>query len=192
VAEGVDRVNLGLWNQPIVRLGALLALLSAGGPLAAAGLEGGARLQVLPQAWTDDSGRRIELAEFTGTPVVLTMAYANCHRICPMTIEQLKKLQSSFDTRGEAVTVVVVGYDPANEDAGAWRQYRASHHLGRANWHFVTGTPAQTAQLASQLHFELWKYDEHVMHDSRVLFFDSQGLLVRELGPDSAVTADAL
>ena len=185
-------MNCRLTNHPIVRLGALLALLAAGSPLAAAGPEGGARLQVLPQAWTDDSGRPVALADFTGQPVVLTMAYASCHRICPMTIGQLKQLQSSFDARGETVTFVVVGYDPANEDAATWRQYRETHHLGRANWHFVTGTPAETARLASQLHFELWKYDEHVMHDSRVLFFDSNGLLVREFGPDSAVTADAL
>ena len=107
-------MNCRLTNHPIVRLGALLALLAAGSPLAAAGPEGGARLQVLPQAWTDDSGRHVALADFTGQPVVLTMAYASCHRICPMTIEQLKRLQSSFDARGEAATFVVVGYDPAN------------------------------------------------------------------------------
>lgn len=183
-------MNRARATRPTARLSALLALLCVATALRA-GETGASRLALLPQDWTDDSGRPVSLGDFAGRPLVLTMAYANCHRICPMTIEQLKKLQSSFDSRGEAATFVVVGYDPANEDAAAWRQYRASHHLGRANWHFLTGTPVQTAEFAGQLHFELWKYDEHVMHDSRVLLFDSQGLLVREIGPQADLSPGA-
>ncbi|HXA35419.1 MAG TPA: SCO family protein [Steroidobacteraceae bacterium] len=150
-----------------------------------AGLAGGVRLAVLPQSWRDDSGRPISLAGLSGQRVVLTMAYANCHRICPATIEGLKRLQAALDAKGEQAEFVIVGYDPENEDPATWHRYRSSHRLGRSNWHFVTGSVGDTAQLARQLHFELWKYDEHVMHDSRVLLFDSNGLLSREFGPDT-------
>ena len=150
-----------------------------------AGLAGGVRLAVLPQSWRDDTGRSISLTGLSGQRVVLTMAYANCHRICPMTIEGLRRLQAALDAKGEHAEFVIVGYDPENEDPATWRHYRSSHHLERSNWHFVTGSVTDTARLARQLHFELWKYDEHVMHDSRVLLFDSQGLLTRELGPKS-------
>ena len=151
----------------------------------ASGLAGGVRLELLPQQWQDDSGKPITLTGLAGERVVLTMAYANCHRICPMTIDSLKRLQKAMDERGERAQFVIVGYDPDNEDAATWRQYRLSHHLARTNWHFLTGTPADTAQLAHQLHFELWKYDEHVMHDSRVLLFDVDGVLAHELTPES-------
>lgn len=150
-----------------------------------AGLAGGVRLAVLPQSWRDDAGNAMSLTGLAGQRVVLTMAYANCHRICPMTIEDLKRLQGAFDEKGEHAEFVIVGYDPENEDPATWRQYRLSHHLERANWHFITGSVSDTARLARQLHFELWKYDEHVMHDSRVLLFDSHGLLTRELGPET-------
>jgi protein SCO1/2 len=158
----------------------------------AGSLVGGVRLQVLPQRWRDEGNRPVSLAAPAGVRVVLTMAYANCHRICPMTIDSLKRLQGAFDARGESAEFFVIGYDPENEDPATWRQYRRSHHLDRPNWHFVTGSADDTAQLAHQLHFELWKYDEHVMHESRVLVFDARGLLARELGPETQDWSAAL
>ena len=156
-----------------------------------AGLVGGVRLAVLPQSWRDDNGKPISLTGFTGQRVVLTMAYANCHRICPMTIAALRRLQAALDAKGEQAEFVVVGYDPENDDPATWRHYRLSHELDRSSWHFLTGSVADTAQLARQLHFERWKYDEHVMHDSRVLGFDSHGLLARELGAETGDWSDA-
>jgi protein SCO1/2 len=176
-----------------VCLTAMLAYgMCAAFPIQAAALAGGVALAGLPQSWRDDSGKPLSLADLSGQRVVLTMAYANCHRICPMTIAGLKRLQAAFDEKGAHAEFVVVGYDPQNENPATWRQYRRSHHLDRSNWHFITGTVADTAQLARQLHFELWKYDEHVMHDSRVLLFDVHGLLARELGPEADYGSDAL
>jgi protein SCO1/2 len=180
-------------SRPQRMAAALLVCLCGVAAIArGAGLDGGVRLGLLPQYWQDDSGKVISLAELSGQRVVLTMAYANCHRICPMTIERLKRMQSTFDARGERAEFVIVGYDPENEDFATWRQYRRSHRLQRLNWHFVTGSVTDTARLARQLRFERWKYDEHVMHDSRVLSFDPHGLLEREVGADSGDWSGAL
>jgi hypothetical protein len=161
-------------SRPQRMAAALLVCLCGVAAIArGAGLDGGVRLGLLPQYWQDDSGKVISLAELSGQRVVLTMAYANCHRICPMTIERLKRMQSTFDARGERAEFVIVGYDPENED-------------------FATGSVADTARLARQLRFERWKYDEHVMHDSRVLSFDPHGLLEREVGADSGDWSGAL
>lgn len=143
------------------------------------------RLAQLPQGWRDDRGESFELTGLVGHRVILTMAYASCHQICPQTIDGLRRLQKKLDARGESADIVVVGYDPENEDPATWHQYRASHHLARANWHFLSGSRDGTERLARQLGFEFWKYDEHVMHDSRVLIFDSQGRLASVLGPDT-------
>jgi cytochrome oxidase Cu insertion factor (SCO1/SenC/PrrC family) len=171
---------------------ALVSVLFLCLPAHGADLAGGVRLAILPQTWLDDSGKALSLADFVGQRVVLTMAYANCHRVCPMTIEQLKHLQGALDAKGESAAFIVVGYDPASEDPASWRQYRRSHHLVRANWHFLTGSVADTERLARCLHFELWKYDEHVIHDSRVLIFDTHGLLAREFGPQQDDWSSAL
>ena len=136
------------------------------------------QLAELPPAWRDDRGQPFDLRTLQGRAVVLTMAYATCHRVCPITMRRLQQLQRDFDRRGTSAEFLVIGYDPDSDDAAAWHQYRETRHLTRSNWHFLIGTRAAVAQTARQLGFEFWKYDEHVMHDTRVLYFDEHGTLV--------------
>ncbi len=177
--------------DPVARslpaLAALMALLAALAPgvAVASGAPGGARLADLPQHWRDDDGRELALAHLAGQRVILTMAYASCHKLCPVTIASLRQMQRALDARGEQAQIIVVGYDPANDDPSVWHQYRSSRHLNRANWHFLTGSAHDTEQLARALGFDFWKYDEHVMHGSRVLVFDAHGVSQSALGPET-------
>jgi len=173
--------------RTFVRAILLLAVFfaDAGTAPAAASTAVGARLDQLPQSWRDDSGRPLELATLTGRRVILTMAYANCHKFCPMTMASLRGMQRALDARGEAAEIVVVGYDPQNDKPDVWRQYRKTHHLGRDNWHFLSGSVADTERLARSLGFDFWVYDEHVMHGSRVVIFDAAGAVQRELAADN-------
>jgi cytochrome oxidase Cu insertion factor (SCO1/SenC/PrrC family) len=135
-------------------------------------------LAELPPAWLDDRGQPFDLRTLQGHAVVLTMAYATCHRVCPMTMRRLQQMQRDFDRRGITAEFLVIGYDPERDDAAAWHQYRETRHLTRSNWHFLIGPRAAVEQTARQLGFEFWKYDEHVMHDTRVLYFDEHGTLL--------------
>ena len=137
-----------------------------------------AQLAELPAAWRDDRGQAFDLRTLQGHAVVLTIAYATCHRVCPLTMRRLQRMQRDFDRRGTPAEFLVIGYDPDRDDAAAWHQYRETRHLTRSNWHFLTGTRAAVEQTARQLGFEFWKYDEHVMHDTRVLYFDEHGTLL--------------
>jgi cytochrome oxidase Cu insertion factor (SCO1/SenC/PrrC family) len=167
--------------------GAALGVLAVSPALAA-----GTALTQLPQSWREDDGRTVELHSLAGHRVILTMAYASCHVICPSTIEQLKRMQQRLDARGEQADFVVIGYDPRNDDPATWHQYRSNRHLDRANWHFLSGSRDDTERLARQLHFEFWKYDEHVMHGARALVFDVRGEVESELGPENRDWAGAL
>jgi len=147
---------------------------SASSPLAAL------QLEAIPDAWRDDSGARFELHSLRGENVVVTMAYARCHRTCPLTLRRLQQLQRMFDERGVRGEFVVIGYDPQGDDVRAWHQYRLSHGLRRANWHFLWGNEAQVEQTASLLGLPFWRYDDHIMHEARILFFDTTGLAHEE------------
>jgi cytochrome oxidase Cu insertion factor (SCO1/SenC/PrrC family) len=152
-----------------------LPLLSGAGALITP-KDGNVSLDRLPPSWRDDHGRMLELSALHGQRIFLTMAYTSCHRICPMTIARLTELQHELDARGLSAEFLVVSYDPGNDDSGAWRRYRASHHLLRDNWHFLSGTPADTERLARVLGFEFWRDGEHVMHDYRIVALDGDGL----------------
>lgn len=170
-----------------LRTALLVALLSAGAGVscADASTAAGARLDQLPQHWRDDAGRTLELATLGGRRVILTMAYASCHKFCPMTMASLRGMQRALDARGESAEIVIVGYDPANDPPDVWRQYRRTHHLERGNWHFLSGSREDTERLARSLGFDFWVYDEHVMHGSRVVIFDAASAVQRELAADN-------
>ena len=160
---------------------ACTALLCAG----AAGA-GAARLDELPQRWRDDLNQTLVLSDLLGHRVILSMAYTTCHRTCPATLGELQRMQQALDRRGEQASFVIVGYDAENDDPQSWHQYRVNHRLGRANWYFLTGTSAAVRRLARELGFEFWNYDTHVMHDSRVVFFDSKGQYSGSVSPAPA------
>lgn len=136
------------------------------------------RLADLPEQWIDDRGQPFDLKTLEGHEVVLTMAYTTCHRVCPTTLRRLQQVQHEYDRRGTRAEFLVIGYDPDNDDAAAWRQYRQSRHLTRSNWHFLVGTRESVEQTARRLGFGFWRYDQHVVHDSRILYFDERGTLV--------------
>lgn len=129
----------------------------------------------LPREWLDDSGARFDLQALRGQAVIFTMAYAGCHRFCPLTIQQLGMLQRRCDELGVTAQFLVVGYDPEADDAAAWRRYRRSHGLNRSNWHFLVGSAQAVGEFARVLGFPFWKVDAHVMHESRVVYFDGRG-----------------
>jgi protein SCO1/2 len=142
------------------------------------------QLEQLPDDWRDDSGQSFQLGNLRGQRLVLTMAYASCHRICPLTMQRLQELQAGFDSRGTNAQFVIVGYDPEADDPATWHQYRQTRHLTRGNWHFLVGNRAAVEQTARQLGFPFWRYDQHVMHESRIVYFNEQGAVVE---PGTAV-----
>ena len=162
---------------------ACAALLVAVGAMA--GPAGGARLEQLPPSWHDDLGRSFALADLIGHRVILSMAYTRCHKVCPATLGQLQRIQQVLDARGEQASFVIVGLDPDSDDAASWHQYRANRRLDRSNWHFLTGTRRDVWQLARRLEFQFWTYDTHVVHDSRIVVFDTHGFFSSAFGPET-------
>jgi protein SCO1/2 len=171
-------------------VGRCAALMLLAGWCAAQEPAAGIDLGQLPQSWRDDRGREIALTALRGRRVVLTMAYANCHFICPMTIENLERMQKAVDALGEKVDFVIVSYDPKTDTPDVWQQYRQSRRLIRDNWYFLSGSREATERLAHQLGFPFWQYDDHVMHESRAVLFDSQGIQRAAFGSDSARWSD--
>lgn len=168
---------------------AQLAAQPAAGPTTAAANT----LAGLPAQWLDDQGQALDLRSLGDRRLVLTMAYASCHRICPMTIHKLQALQDELDKAGEQATFVVVGFDPGQDDPAAWHAYRRERGLTRANWLFLTAHDAgQVRRFARQLGFEFWRYDEHVMHDERVVVLAPGGALQLSAGPGHILHASDL
>jgi cytochrome oxidase Cu insertion factor (SCO1/SenC/PrrC family) len=115
--------------------------------------------------------------------VFLSMAYSSCRNTCAMTFHTLNLLQSRLDRVGREAQIIVVSYDPKNDTPAAWTAFRRRRNLRRANWHFLSGDPQITRQLAKALGLgDFWSADRHVVHDFRIALLDGDGRIARTVG----------
>lgn len=141
----------------------------------------GASLSDLDFDWRDEQGAVTRLSRWDGETILLTMAYSTCRQVCSFTLHRLEELQQSADRAGAAIQVVVISYDPNIDGPQSWSIYRHHHHLDRANWHFLTGEAADTRRFAAAMRFPYWSYDDHIVHDFRILLIGPDGRIVRSL-----------
>jgi cytochrome oxidase Cu insertion factor (SCO1/SenC/PrrC family) len=94
-----------------------------------------------------------------------------------MTMQHLAAMQQELDSRGADAEFVIVSYDPKRDDAASWHRYRTDRRLTRDNWHFLIGTRDDVERLAAILGFGFWRYDEHVVHDFRIVALNTDGAL---------------
>ena len=130
--------------------------------------------------WTDADGATRTLDDYKGRPVVMTMSYTACRKTCSASMLWLRKMQGILARRGRDAAFVVVSYDPSHDSPTEWRRYRDARRLP-PTWHFLSGAEADTRQLADFLELKYWVYDEHVMHDFRIVVFDADGNRKRDI-----------
>jgi cytochrome oxidase Cu insertion factor (SCO1/SenC/PrrC family) len=121
------------------------------------------------------------LAEWRGRMVVMTMAYGACRSICSSTLRTLEELQAEADRRGIALEVLVASIDPAEDTPQAWADYRKARRLAHARWTFLCGSSQATRALARFLGVRFWAYDEHLMHDFKIVRLDANGAIAAAL-----------
>lgn len=143
-------------------------------------------------SWTDDKGAKVSLSQWQGRPVLITMTYSTCRKICPMTIHRLKEVQQLYDERHIEAEFVVLSYDPQNDTWQTWADYRKKNHLDRENWHFLTGSVEDTKAISELLGMGYWLYDEHVMHNFNIVRLGKTGVIEKSLGWENQERVETL
>jgi len=164
------------------RTGSLTALvvmlLTVGQAGAAAAAVAAPSIYNQPTVWTDDHGQQVQLSSWTGTPVIIAMAYTECTRICNATLHRLEEAQQLADRTNTKVDFIVVSFDPSIDNPASWTYYRTQHNLvNRSNWHFLTASAAATRRLARQLGIVYWLDEDHVMHDLKISYINPDGTI---------------
>lgn len=141
--------------------------------------------------WLDADGVSKTFDDYKGRPVVMTMSYTACRKTCSNSMLVLRRMQQILDRRGRPASFVVVSYDPEHDSPGQWRHYRDTRRLP-GTWHFFSGSAADTKRLAEFLELNYWVYDEHVMHDFRIVVFDADGRRRKDILWDPSMDLEAI
>ena len=106
----------------------------------------------------DHTGNPVRLATFLdGTrPVLLTMNYSRCPKICDTQLRNLGHALAEMEdfTAGEDYRLVTVSIDPSEgAEIAASRRRAGTALLGRGTWSYWTGRLAQIRRLAAAVGF---------------------------------------
>jgi len=141
----------------------------------------GASAYALRANFVDDQGQACTLERWRGQPVVLTMAYGACRRICSTTLRRLETLHALAAQRHQPLQLLVVSLDPAEDRPEDWAGYRRLRGLSAAEWHFLCGDREATQAVARFLGLRYWDYDGHLLHDFGIARLDAEGRIAARL-----------
>jgi cytochrome oxidase Cu insertion factor (SCO1/SenC/PrrC family)/thiol-disulfide isomerase/thioredoxin len=131
---------------------------------------------------TDQRGKPMTLAEFSGRAVVLTFNDDRCQDLCTLLAEDVIAADHDLGTNQDKIAFVSINanlYYPTVADVGAWTD---SHGLRDVkNWYFGTGTAQQLDDIASAYQVPVTHNatEKTVEHGAEVFYIDARG---REVG----------
>lgn len=89
---------------------------------------------------TDQSGRRVVLADLAGKVLAVTFIYTTCRDTCPVLTAKLASLQNPLGADfGKRVRFVSITVEPELDTPQVLSAYAAAHGADLEGWSFLTG-----------------------------------------------------
>jgi len=137
----------------------------------------GKSLYWLDGSWTNQQKKQLALKSLRGQIVVIAMIYSSCSSVCPLILEDVKKIEKSLSAaeRGK-VTFVLVSFDPQRDSPQKLAQYAQKHGVNRAHWHFLNGKAGQVSELAALLgvRYQATAQGEFI-HSNQITLLNAEG-----------------
>lgn len=158
VAAGLSRAARGTLGKTALALAVLIALggLTGAGVRVVSAIAARAPRTDLPVVMTaeehprldrqapaldlvDQRGERVTLETLDGRPALVTFAFANCHDICPVVVEQARAARDAVWTR-DGAALVIVTLDPWRDTPARLPVLASRWSLDGARDYILSGT----------------------------------------------------
>lgn len=91
-------------------------------------------------ALVDEQGRPFTEDALRGHPTIVDFIFTRCDTICPVITMKMQRLQDKLmDKKAEAIKILSITVDPANDTPEKLAAYAAKFHANPEKWRFVTG-----------------------------------------------------
>ena len=138
-------------------------------------------------AFTDGDGRRVQLADFRGRPLLVSFVYTGCGQVCPTTTRFLDKAvrQAAATLGDDAFAVATIGFNLPFDDAAAMRQFARHQGIDRPQWKFLSPTAGGVERLTADFGFSYEASTGGFDHVTQLSVVDASGRIVQQLYGES-------
>lgn len=140
-------------------------------------------LYQLTSTWTDQTNHAFSLPALRGAPVVVAMFYGTCRSVCPVLVEDMKRLEGTLNAQSKAKThFVLVTFDPARDTPAVLENYAKDVRVDTTRWHLISGTEEATRELANVIGVQYRKTsDGGFAHSSQITLLDRNGTVANQV-----------
>lgn len=106
----------------------------------------------LPERWTTQDGKDIELVELRGNVLVMVMIYTSCKAACPRLVADMRNIESQIPQEyKDKVKLVMFSIDPEVDTPERLKEFSKENQMTGDQWLFLRSTEENTREFAAVL-----------------------------------------
>src|ERR1700680_2137441 len=121
----------------------------------------------------DQDGLPVSVSALRGRVLAITFLDSHCKQLCPLEGDQLGQAQRALGSSAK-VSLLVVSVAPATDTPDSERAFAATHHW-TGDWHWLSGTPDQLAQVWKAYSIAVQDTPDNVLHSTVLYLVDKDG-----------------
>lgn len=132
---------------------------------------------------TDERSRAVSLNDFRGKPLIISMIYTSCYKICPMTIQHLSSVvEKARKTLGsDSFSVAIIGFDTQNDNPLSMGRFAKKQGIEDKNWAILSANPKTIKALTKELGFVYFASPNGFDHVVQATVLDEDGKIYRQV-----------
>lgn len=132
---------------------------------------------------TDSQGRPVNLADYQGRPLLISMIFTSCHHVCPAITRHLATaVAAAREALGDdSFQVITVGFDTAVDTPEAMRMFAKRQGVDDPNWAFLSSSAETMAALVENIGFVYFPSPRGFDHVNQVTVVDRDGVIYRQV-----------
>lgn len=133
--------------------------------------------------FTAADGRELRLSELRGRPVVVSLVYTSCYRICSMTTRSLARVVRAARAvlGNDSFVVLTIGFDTPVDTPQAMGAFAIEQGVRETDWYFLSGDAATLAALTRDLGFTFQHSPKGFDHLLQTTLLDADGRIYRQV-----------
>ncbi|RME35171.1 MAG: SCO family protein [Gammaproteobacteria bacterium] len=131
----------------------------------------------------DSDGNPVQLADFRGRPLILSLVYTSCHHVCPMLTTHLKGVvEMARDLFGEeGFTVATIGFDTPVDTPRRMAEFAHARGIDDPGWHFLSADAETIRRLAADTGFLYQPSPRGFDHLAQITLVDARGVVHQQV-----------
>jgi len=131
----------------------------------------------------DRLNRNVNLHDYAGKPLVISMIFTSCHHVCPMTTKHLAETtRAARDVLGDdSFEIVTIGFDTVHDTPDAMRAFAREQGVDDSGWRFLSASKETIEALSEELGFIFFASPRGFDHLNQVTIVGRDSTVYRQV-----------